>query len=223
MSNLDISNKTKDKNFIDDSHKDIMRRIEILKLINSYKNNFIQTYAHNSPPRLPILNQSKSQYHNIFKKVEKSNFLSNNRSKKNLLDKKNNINYTDLNNIHQIKNKTFRNKIKIQKNIDRNYNQQNKINTNYFNSFNLLPYNIKSYSNKAPNTYSNNRIRIYKIKNLENSKNIVDEFSKVNNEYCFLKKNYNIRRNNINMDIYNLINKKNNNIFSETLSKTTKI
>ena len=213
--------KSNNKTFIDDFHKEIMRRVEILKLINSYKKNLIQTYTHNSAPKLPKLNQSNSHHNITFKKIEKNNFLRTNRNKTNFFDKKNNINYTNLNNIHQIKNKTFRNNIKIPKKIERNFYQKNQMNTNYFNSFNILSYKTNSY--KAPNTSSNNRIRIYKIKNLKNPKNVVDEFSKVNNEYCFLKHNYNVRKNNINMDIFNLLNTDNNNIFCQTVSKLTNI
>ena len=225
MLDLNMNYKTNDKTLMCDFHKEIMRRVEIVKLINSYKKSLIQTYVHNSAPKLPKLNPSNSHYDITFKKMEKSNFLSNNRNKTNFFDKKNNINYRNLNNINQInqiKNKTFRNKIKIPKKIERNFYQNNKMNINYFNSFNLMTYKTNSYLNKESNTNSNNRIRIYKIKNLDNSKNVVDEFSKVNNEYCFLKKNYNVRKNNINMDIFNLLNTNNNNIFCHTVSKLTK-
>ena len=217
MSDLKINNnKIDSKSFLNNAQKEIMRRIELINLIKTYKKNLIKTKTQSSSLRLPKLSQSNSHRKITLKQHEKINLLKF-KQKNNLGGKKFNFdNLSDLN--HQKESNTFRNTIKNKKNT--NLNNRNKLNKNFNNSPSVLYYN--SNLKTTENINSNNRVRIYKIKNFENNKVIVDDFNKVNNEYFILKKNYYIRKNNVNMDIFNLINNNNYNIFNHTLSKTPK-
>ena len=217
MSDLKINNNNIDsKSFLNNAQKDIIRRIELINLIKTYKKNLIKTKTQSSSLRLPKLSQSNSHRKIILKQHEKTNLLKF-KQKNNLGGKKFNFdNLSDLN--HQKESNTFRNTIKNKKNS--NLNNRNKLNKNFNNSPSVLYYN--SNLKTTENINSNNRVRIYKIKNFENNKVIVDDFNKVNNEYFILKKNYYIRKNNVNMDIFNLINNNNYNIFNHTISKTPK-
>ena len=217
MSDLKInSNNITSKSFLNNAQKEIIRRIELINLIKTYKKNLIKTKTQSSSLRLPKLSQSNSHRKITLKQHEKINLLKF-KQKNNLGGKKFNFdNLSDLN--HQKENHTFRNTIKSKKNT--NLNNRNKLNKNFNNSPSLLYYN--SNLKTTENINSNNRVRIYKIKNFENNKVIVDDFNKVNNEYFILKKNYYIRKNNVNMDIFNLINNNNYNIFNHTISKTPK-
>ena len=199
MSNLNTYYKFNNKTFINDFNKPFTRRIEILNLINSYKKNLIKekTQLNNQIIKLPKLVQSNSHKDGLFfKKFNKNDFL-------NTKDK---FDFSNLNFYLQNKNQTSRNnnlknlkKITKTNKAYRNPNNNNKINTNTYRDI--------------------NRIRIYKIKNLENNKGI--EFKKANNEYCFIKKNYFSRKNKLNMDIFNLI--KTNKLFfnQASTSRTT--
>ena len=217
MSDLKInSNNITSKSFLNNAQKEIIRRIELINLIKTYKKNLIKTKTQSSSLRLPKLSQSNSHRKITLKQHEKINLLKF-KQKNNLGGKKFNFdNLSDLN--HQKENHTFRNTIKNKKNT--NLNNRNKLNKNFNNSPSVLYYN--SNLKTTENINSNNRVRIYKIKNFENNKVIVDDFNKVNNEYFILKKNYYIRKNNVNMDIFNLINNNNYNIFNHTISKTPK-
>ena len=217
MSDLKINNNNIDsKSFLNNAQKDIIRRIELINLIKTYKKNLIKTKTQSSSLRLPKLSQSNSHRKITLKQHEKINLLKF-KQKNNLGGKKFNFdNLSDLN--HQKENHTFRNTIKSKKNT--NLNNRNKLNKNFNNSPSVLYYN--SNLKTTENINSNNRVRIYKIKNFENNKVIVDDFNKVNNEYFILKKNYYIRKNNINIYIFNIINNNNYNIFNHTISKTPK-
>ena len=216
MSDLKINNNIDSKSFLNNAQKEIIRRIELINLIKTYKKNLIKTKTQSSSLRLPKLSQSNSHRKITLKQHEKINLLKF-KQKNNLGSKKFNFdNLSDLN--HQKENHTFRNTIKNKKNT--NLNNRNKLNKNFNNSPSVLYYN--SNLKTTENINSNNRVRIYKIKNFENNKVIVDDFNKVNNEYFILKKNYYIRKNNVNMDIFNLINNNNYNIFNHTISKTPK-
>ena len=216
MSDLKINNNIDSKSFLNNAQKEIIRRIELINLIKTYKKNLIKTKTQSSSLRLPKLSQSNSHRKITLKQHEKINLLKF-KQKNNLGSKKFNFdNLSDLN--HQKENHTFRNTIKSKKNT--NLNNRNKLNKNFNNSPSVLYYN--SNLKTTENINSNNRVRIYKIKNFENNKVIVDDFNKVNNEYFILKKNYYIRKNNVNMDIFNLINNNNYNIFNHTISKTPK-
>ena len=217
MSDLKINNNNIDsKSFLNNAQKDIIRRIELINLIKTYKKNLIKTKTQSSSLRLPKLSQSNSHRKITLKQHEKINLLKF-KQKNNLGSKKFNFdNLSDLN--HQKESNTFRNTIKSKKHT--NLNNRNKLNKNFNNSPSVLYYN--SNLKTTENINSNNRVRIYKIKNFENNKVIVDDFNKVNNEYFILKKNYYIRKNNVNMDIFNLINNNNYNIFNHTISKTPK-
>ena len=217
MSDLKINNNNIDsKSFLNNAQKEIIRRIELINLIKTYKKNLIKTKTQSSSLRLPKLSQSNSHRKITLKQHEKINLLKF-KQKNNLGSKKCNFdNLSDLN--HQKESNTFRNTIKSKKNT--NLNNRNKLNKNFNNSPSLLYYN--SNLKTTENFNSNNRVRIYKIKNFENNKVIVDNFNKVNNEYFILKKNYYIRKNNVNMDIFNLLSNNNYNIFNHTISKTPK-
>jgi len=217
MSDLKINNNNIDsKSFLNKAQKEIIRRIELINLIKTYKKNLIKTKTQSSSLRLPKLSQSISHRKITLKQHEKINLLKF-KQKNNLGGKKFNFdNLSDLN--HQKESNTFRNTIKSKKNS--NLNNRNKLNKNFNNSPSVLYYN--SNLKTTENINSNNRVRIYKIKNFENNKVIVDDSNKINNEYFILKKNYYIRKNNVNMDIFNLINNNNYNIFNHTISKTPK-
>ena len=201
------------KNFLLDFQKSIFRRIQIVNLIKKYKKNSIKNRTQSMTMRLPRLSLSNSHRKIIFKRINK-NPLNIKNSKEKLVN-------NDLTNIHEFnkENRTFRNIVKIRKN-EFNIFTRNKKNKNYNNSKNI--FSPKELNSKTTyNMNSNNRVRLYKIKNFENNKSLINEFSKVNNEYFVMRKNYYIRKNNINKDIFNLINKNNQEkLFYQTMSKS---
>ena len=210
------NNNIPSKSILNHVQKEIKRRIEIVNLIKTYKKNLIKTKTQNYSLRLPKLIQSNSHRSILLKQQEKINLLKS-KQKNNLGAKK--FDFDNLSNLnHQKESHTFRNTIKNKKNM--NLTNRNKFNKNFNNSPSVLYYNPNFKTTE--NVNSNNRVRIYKIKNLENNKVIVDDFNKVNNEYFILKKNYYIRKNNVNMDIFNLLSNNNYNIFNHTISKTPK-
>ena len=210
------NNNIPSKSILNHVQKEIKRRIEVVNLIKTYKKNLIKTKTQSYSLRLPKLIQSNSHRSILLKQQEKINLLKS-KQKNNLGAKK--FDFDNLSNLnHQKESNTFRNTIKNKKNM--NLTNRNKFNKNFNNSPSVLYYNPNFKTTE--NVNSNNRVRIYKIKNLENNKVIVDDFNKVNNEYFILKKNYYIRKNNVNMDIFNLLSNNNYNIFNHTISKTPK-
>ena len=208
------NNKINTKTFLYDFNQELLRRIEIVNLIKTYKKNLINEKTKSSTLRLPKLIQSNSNRNFKSKKKEKINKL---KTKQKTFLGESRINYD---NFHQKKGEKFRNTVKTKANMKLNITNRNRRDKN---SLNVLSFNQKSNTNE--NIDSNNRVRTYKIKNFENIKIIVDDFNKVNNDYFFLKKNHYIRKNNVNMDIFNLLgnNNINNNLFIHTMMKTPKI
>ena len=197
-------NKIKNKTISGETEKELFRRIEIMNLIKAYKREQINPKAMRLTFRLPSLNKSNSKRNIKIKKIDKKNSFSTTHRTK-FIDEK--VNFNDLTsryNINQKNNQNLKNIDKILKKmnlIKKSY--KNKNNANYHNSLSKLSYysNFKSEKNT---TYSN-RGKIYKIKNFENSKMMIDDFYKINNNYFFLKKNYYIKKNNMNKDIFNLL------------------
>jgi len=213
-----------------DFKKENIRHIEIPSLFNSFKIKLFQTRESNSYLKLPKLTNCKSYQNLIKRKIDKIRAL-NSRNRKNLGEKKIKAELSNLFNVQQIKDlrQTLSNFIKIKQNISqrkKNHNKSNSINNsinNSLNAINSFTYN-SNYKNKiySLKNISNNNIK-KKIYNMENSKNNFDDFNKINNGFCFIKKNYYIKKQNFNKDIFNLINSDNNrNIFFHNISKSTK-
>ena len=220
MNNKNIKSKT----FLNDFQDELIRRIKVINIIKSYKKNLIKAKAPNYTVRLPKLLQNHSHKNIFFEKIDNINSLKikhrdNFRETKTFFEDP-----TNLGEKNKKKNLTARRIVTIEKKIGlNNISNRNHRNKNYINS--KIPKNTFSCisnSNTAENIYSNNRMRIYKIKNFENNKNLVDDFNKVNNEYFVMKKNYYVRKNNINKDIFNLLNIDNSSLFHQTMTKNQK-
>ena len=197
----------KNKTFSDDTKKELFRRIKIINIIKEYKKEQINQKEMGFTFRLPQLNKSNSKKNIITKKNQKNNLFGATNRLKFFDERVNNNDLTSRYNrfkINQRKNQTSRGFDKIRKNINRNKMYYKNINnSNYHNELSKLSY--YSNYNEESNFISSNRGKKYKIRNFENSKMMFDDFNKINNDFFFQKNNNNIRKNNPNRDIFNLL------------------
>ena len=179
----------------------------VQKNINNQNNN--NNNSHNSLNSFTYNSISKTTVSNICNNNNNSN-NSNNNFNNNTLSKS--INHNNDNNLNKINNH--------EKDINTNNNNPNSIISN-----NNINSNVNNnISNKVNKTSSNtNKIKIIKIKQVENCKNVPEENLKINNEYGFIKKKYHINKNNFNKDIFKLINDDSNCLFFSKNAKTPEI
>ena len=168
--------------------------------INNNLHSSLNSFTYNSISKTTVSNICNNNNNNS---NNNNNIFSNNTLSKSINNNDNNIN------------KIFNNDKDINFTNNPNNNTNNNINSNVINNIDI---NINTNNNN-----NINKIKIIKIKQEENCKNIPEENLKIYNECGFIKKKYHINKNNFNKDIFKLINDESNYLFFSKNSKTPKI
>lgn len=201
------------RNRYNSGERKVKAELSSLFSIHRIKNEFFKKILKEKNQKKIIFNKNNNNnLHNSF-----NSFTNNSISKTTVSNNGNNNNNNSIINKNNKTSKDFKT-IKINNHYHgKNINNNNPNNKNSNNNMNI------NFNNNSNNESNNNKIKIIKIRQVENCKNNPEDNNKINTECGFIKKKYHINKNNVNKDIFKLINDDNNYLYFSKITKAPKI